>query len=90
MNWKQSLESHSSAGSEGEPILTESGILLNRHANELLQLVALTERETAELREVIVGRLDIASVVIAATRVAASFGRVPDAKSRGLIESSGV
>src|ERR1700704_2587920 len=46
--------------------LTESGVLLNQHANDILQRVASTERETAELREVIVGRLDIASVVIAA------------------------
>jgi DNA-binding transcriptional LysR family regulator len=49
--------------------LTESGVLLNRHANDLLQRIAATERETAELREVIVGRLDIASVVIAAEHV---------------------
>jgi DNA-binding transcriptional LysR family regulator len=49
--------------------LTEAGVLLNRHANELLQQIAATERETAELREVIVGRLDIASVVIAAEHV---------------------
>src|SRR5882762_329299 len=49
--------------------LTESGVLLNRHANDLLQQVAAAERETAELREVIVGRLDIASVVIAAEYV---------------------
>src|SRR6202045_5517886 len=49
--------------------LTESGILLNRHAKDLLQRIAATERETAELREVIVGRLDIASVVIAAEHV---------------------
>jgi DNA-binding transcriptional LysR family regulator len=46
--------------------LTESGVLLNRHANDILQRVAATEQETAELREVIVGRLDVASVVIAA------------------------
>ncbi len=49
--------------------LTESGVLLNRHANDILQRIAATERETAELREVIVGRLDIASVVIAAEHV---------------------
>jgi LysR family transcriptional regulator, low CO2-responsive transcriptional regulator len=49
--------------------LTEPGILLNRHANELLQRIAVTERETADLREVIVGRLDLASVVIAAEHV---------------------
>jgi DNA-binding transcriptional LysR family regulator len=49
--------------------LTESGVLLNRHANDILQRVAAAERETAELREVIVGRLDIASVVIAAEYV---------------------
>src|SRR5580704_8224465 len=49
--------------------LTEPGILLNRHANELLQRIATTERETAELREVIVGRLDLATVVIAAEHV---------------------
>src|SRR3981081_4270273 len=49
--------------------LTEAGVLLNRHANELLDRIAATERETAELREVIVGRLDIASVVIAAEHV---------------------
>jgi LysR family transcriptional regulator, low CO2-responsive transcriptional regulator len=46
--------------------LTESGVLLNRHANDLLQRIEAAERESAELREVIVGRLDIASVVIAA------------------------
>lgn len=49
--------------------LTEPGTLLNRHANELLQRVANAERETAELREVIVGRLDLATVVIAAEHV---------------------
>src|ERR1700674_525212 len=49
--------------------LTESGVLLHRHANDLLQRIAATERETAELREVMVGRLDIASVVIAAEYV---------------------
>jgi DNA-binding transcriptional LysR family regulator len=46
--------------------LTESGALLNSHANELLQRVTEIEREIAELREVIVGRLDLASVIIAA------------------------
>lgn len=49
--------------------LTESGVLLNRHANDLLQRIAVTERESAELRKVIVGRLDLASVVIAAEHV---------------------
>jgi len=49
--------------------LTESGVLLNRHANELLQRAAAVERETAELREVIVGRLDLATVVIAAEHI---------------------
>jgi LysR family transcriptional regulator, low CO2-responsive transcriptional regulator len=49
--------------------LTESGLLLNRHANELLQRVAAIEREIAELREVVVGRLDLATVVIAAEHV---------------------
>src|SRR5258708_34807150 len=49
--------------------LTEPGVLLNRHANELLQQIATVERETAELREVIVGRLDLATVVIAAEHI---------------------
>ena len=49
--------------------LTEPGVLLNRHANELLQQMAATEREIAELRQVIVGRLDLATVVIAAEHV---------------------
>jgi DNA-binding transcriptional LysR family regulator len=49
--------------------LTEAGVLLNRHANELLQRVAATEHEIAELRKVIVGRLDLATVVIAAEHV---------------------
>jgi DNA-binding transcriptional LysR family regulator len=49
--------------------LTESGVLLNRHANELLQRTSAVERETAELREVIVGRLDLAVVVIAAEHI---------------------
>jgi DNA-binding transcriptional LysR family regulator len=49
--------------------LTEAGVLLNRHANELLDRIAATERETAELREVIVGRLDLATVVIAAEHI---------------------
>ena len=39
------------------------------HANELLQRIATAERETAELREVIVGRLDLATVVIAAEHI---------------------
>ena len=46
--------------------LTESGSLLNRHANDLLKRTADIERESAELREVVVGRLDLAVVVIAA------------------------
>jgi DNA-binding transcriptional LysR family regulator len=49
--------------------LTEAGVLLNRHANELLQRVAGAEHEIAELRKVIVGRLDLATVVIAAEHV---------------------
>jgi DNA-binding transcriptional LysR family regulator len=49
--------------------LTEPGVLLNRHANELLQRIGATERETAELREVILGRLDLATVVIAAEHI---------------------
>jgi DNA-binding transcriptional LysR family regulator len=49
--------------------LTEPGNLLIQHANELLQRVASAERQTAELREVIVGRLDLATVVIAAEHV---------------------
>ena len=49
--------------------LTEPGVLLNRHANELLQRIAAAEREIAELRNVIVGRLDLATVVIAAEHV---------------------
>jgi DNA-binding transcriptional LysR family regulator len=49
--------------------LTEAGVLLNRHANELLQRVAGTEHDIAELRKVIVGRLDLATVVIAAEHV---------------------
>ena len=49
--------------------LTDAGVLLNRHANELLQRVAGTEHEIAELRKVIVGRLDLATVVIAAEHV---------------------
>jgi LysR family transcriptional regulator, low CO2-responsive transcriptional regulator len=49
--------------------LTESGVLLNRHANELLHRITATEREIAELRKVIVGRLDLATVVIAAEHV---------------------
>jgi LysR family transcriptional regulator, low CO2-responsive transcriptional regulator len=49
--------------------LTEPGALLNRHANVLLQRIAETEREIAELRQVIVGRLDLATVVIAAEHV---------------------
>ena len=49
--------------------LTESGALLNRHANELLLRIMGTEREIANLRKVIVGRLDLATVVIAAEHV---------------------
>ena len=49
--------------------LTEAGVLLSRHANELLERIAITERETAELTEVIVGRLDLATVVIAAEHI---------------------
>src|ERR1700730_2246281 len=49
--------------------LTEAGVLLNRHANELLGRIAAAERETADLREVIVGRLDLATVVIAAEHI---------------------
>src|ERR1700730_16318180 len=63
--------------------LTESGILLNRHANELLQRITATESEIAELRKAIVGRLDLATVVIAAehvlTRALAEFrARCPE------------
>jgi LysR family transcriptional regulator, low CO2-responsive transcriptional regulator len=49
--------------------LTESGDLLNRHANELLRRIAATEIEIADLRKAIVGRLDLATVVIAAEHV---------------------
>lgn len=49
--------------------LTESGALLNRHANELLPRIMGMEGEIAELRKVIVGRLDLATVVIAAEHV---------------------
>src|ERR1700738_3272026 len=50
--------------------LTESGgVLPHPPAKDLLRQVAAAERETAELREVMVGRLDIASVVIAAEYV---------------------
>lgn len=49
--------------------LTEAGLLLNRHANELLQRVVGTEHEIAELRKVIAGRLDLATVVIAAEHI---------------------
>ena len=49
--------------------LTEAGVLLNRHANELLERLAAAERETADLREVIVGRLDLATVVIPAEHI---------------------
>jgi LysR family transcriptional regulator, low CO2-responsive transcriptional regulator len=49
--------------------LTEPGILLNRHANELLHRMAVTECEIAALRKAIVGRLDLATVVIAAEHV---------------------
>lgn len=46
--------------------LTEPGTLLYSRANGLLRQVAATEHEIAKLREVIVGRLDLATVVIAA------------------------
>jgi DNA-binding transcriptional LysR family regulator len=49
--------------------LTEAGVLLSRHANELLERIVAAERETAELREVIVGRLDLATVVIPAEHI---------------------
>jgi LysR family transcriptional regulator, low CO2-responsive transcriptional regulator len=49
--------------------LTESGVLLNRHANELLHRIMGMECDIAELRKVIVGRLDLATVVIAAEHV---------------------
>jgi DNA-binding transcriptional LysR family regulator len=49
--------------------LTEPGTLLNSHANELLDRIASVEGEIAELRKVIVGRLDLATVVIAAEHV---------------------
>jgi DNA-binding transcriptional LysR family regulator len=49
--------------------LTEAGVLLKRHANELLERIVAAERETAELREVIVGRLDLATVVIPAEHI---------------------
>jgi DNA-binding transcriptional LysR family regulator len=49
--------------------LTEAGVLLNRHAHELLDRIAAAERETADLREVIVGRLDLATVVIPAEHI---------------------
>src|ERR1700676_2514615 len=49
--------------------LTESGALLSRHANELLPRIMGMEGEIAELRKVIVGRLDLATVVIAAEHV---------------------
>jgi LysR family transcriptional regulator, low CO2-responsive transcriptional regulator len=49
--------------------LTESGVLLNRHANELLQRIMGMECDIAELRKVIVGRLDLATVVIAAEHI---------------------
>ncbi len=49
--------------------LTEPGVLLQRHAHDLLQRVATTEREIAELRNAIVGRLNLATVVIAAEHV---------------------
>ena len=49
--------------------LTEPGILLTSHARELLQRIATVESEIADLRSVIVGRLDLATVVIAAEHV---------------------
>jgi DNA-binding transcriptional LysR family regulator len=49
--------------------LTEAGVLLNRHAHELLERIVAAERETADLREVIVGRLDLATVVIPAEHI---------------------
>jgi DNA-binding transcriptional LysR family regulator len=49
--------------------LSDAGILLHRHANELLERLTAVERETADLREVIVGRLDLATVVIAAEHI---------------------
>jgi LysR family transcriptional regulator, low CO2-responsive transcriptional regulator len=49
--------------------LTESGTLLNRHANEVLLRITGMESDIAELRKVIVGRLDLATVVIAAEHV---------------------
>jgi LysR family transcriptional regulator, low CO2-responsive transcriptional regulator len=49
--------------------LTEAGVLFNRHAHDLLQRVAGAEHEIAELRKAIVGRLDLATVVIAAEYV---------------------
>jgi DNA-binding transcriptional LysR family regulator len=49
--------------------LTEPGALLHRHAGDLLHRIATVEGEIAELRKVIVGRLDLATVVIAAEHV---------------------
>jgi DNA-binding transcriptional LysR family regulator len=49
--------------------LTESGVLLNRHAHEVLGKLAAAESEIAALRQTIVGRLDLTTVVIAAEHV---------------------
>jgi DNA-binding transcriptional LysR family regulator len=49
--------------------LTESGLLLKRHATELLHRITAIESEIADLRKAIVGRLDLATVVIAAEHV---------------------
>ncbi len=46
--------------------LSECGTLLLPQAKDLMQRVSAVERQIAEHREVIVGRLDLASVVIAA------------------------
>src|SRR5258708_20861389 len=49
--------------------MIEAGVQRNRQDNELLEQIATVERERAELREVIVGRLDLATVVIAAEHI---------------------